>query len=153
MTEKMMDRTCTDFAAVLAAKESVPGGGGAAAYVGALGVALCSMVGTFTTGKKRYAAVEGAYAGIRDDDQHEPHRRVANGVGQQPFPRHVGKFSRTARRRHHDPCRDQKREPQQTDRHRLLRTEGRQEQRRDRQYGQVRRRSVVGEKLLHFLSR
>ena len=58
MTEKMMDRTCTDFAAVLAAKESVPGGGGAAAYVGALGVALCSMVGNFTTGKKKYAEYE-----------------------------------------------------------------------------------------------
>lgn len=58
MSEKMMDRTCTDFAAVLAAKESVPGGGGAAAYVGALGVALCSMVGNFTTGKKKYAEYE-----------------------------------------------------------------------------------------------
>ena len=58
MTEKMMDRSCTDFAAVLAAKESVPGGGGAAAYVGALGVALCSMVGNFTTGKKKYAEYE-----------------------------------------------------------------------------------------------
>ena len=58
MTEKMMDRTCTDFAAVLAAKESVPGGGGAAAYAGALGVALCSMVGNFTTGKKKYAEYE-----------------------------------------------------------------------------------------------
>jgi formiminotetrahydrofolate cyclodeaminase len=43
---------------VLAAKESVPGGGGAAALVGALGVALGSMVGNFTTGKKRYADVE-----------------------------------------------------------------------------------------------
>ena len=58
MSEKMMDRSCTDFAAVLAAKESVPGGGGAAAYVGALGVALCSMVGNFTTGKEKYAEYE-----------------------------------------------------------------------------------------------
>ena len=55
---KMMESTCTDFAAALAAKESVPGGGGAAAYVGALGAALCSMVGNFTTGKKKYADVE-----------------------------------------------------------------------------------------------
>ena len=54
----MMNATCREFATRLAAKESVPGGGGAAAYVGALGVALCSMVGNFTTGKKAYADVE-----------------------------------------------------------------------------------------------
>ena len=58
MTERLTNKSCADFAAVLAAKESVPGGGGAAALVGALGVALCSMVGNFTTGKKRYADVE-----------------------------------------------------------------------------------------------
>lgn len=58
MADKMMDKSCTEFAAVLAAKESVPGGGGAAAYVGALAVALCSMVGNFTTGKKKYAEYE-----------------------------------------------------------------------------------------------
>lgn len=58
MADKLTNRTCVDFAAVLAAKESVPGGGGAAALVGALGAALCSMVGNFTTGKKTYAAVE-----------------------------------------------------------------------------------------------
>ena len=58
MSEKLTDRSCESFAEVLAAKESVPGGGGAAALAGALGVALCSMVGNFTTGKKTYAAVE-----------------------------------------------------------------------------------------------
>ena len=58
MTDKMMDLSCTEFAAELAAKVSVPGGGGAAAYVGALSVALCSMVGNFTTGKKKYAEYE-----------------------------------------------------------------------------------------------
>ena len=56
--DKMMEKSCQEFATLLAAKESVPGGGGAAAYVGALGVALCSMVGNFTTGKKAYADVE-----------------------------------------------------------------------------------------------
>lgn len=50
--------SCAGFAEKLAAKESVPGGGGAAALAGALGVALCSMVGNFTTGKKRYAEYE-----------------------------------------------------------------------------------------------
>lgn len=58
MPDKMMDKSCAEFATLLAAKESVPGGGGAAAYAGALGVALCSMVGNFTTGKKAYADVE-----------------------------------------------------------------------------------------------
>ena len=50
--------SCADFAAALAAKESVPGGGGAAAMAGALSAALCSMVGHFTAGKKKYAAYE-----------------------------------------------------------------------------------------------
>ena len=58
MTGKMMGKSCTEFADELAAKVSVPGGGGAAAYVGALAVALCSMVGNFTTGKKKYAEYE-----------------------------------------------------------------------------------------------
>ncbi len=58
MTDKMMEKSCTEFAAELAGKVSVPGGGGAAAYVGALAVALCSMVGNFTTGKKKYAEYE-----------------------------------------------------------------------------------------------
>ena len=58
MAEPLTNLSCFDFAAILAAKESVPGGGGAAALVGALGTALCSMVGNFTTGKKTYAAVE-----------------------------------------------------------------------------------------------
>lgn len=50
--------SCTAFSEILAAKTSVPGGGGAAAMTGALGIALCSMVGNFTAGKKKYAAVE-----------------------------------------------------------------------------------------------
>jgi formiminotetrahydrofolate cyclodeaminase len=58
MSEQMMNESCRDFAAALAAKKSVPGGGAAAAYVGALGVALCSMTGNFTLGKASYAHVE-----------------------------------------------------------------------------------------------
>lgn len=56
--EKLTEKSCIDFAQALASKASVPGGGGAAALVGALGAALCSMVGNFTVGKKKYAAVE-----------------------------------------------------------------------------------------------
>lgn len=58
MQDRLTDLSCVDFATVLAAKTSVPGGGGAAALAGALGVALCSMVGNFTVGKKKYAAYE-----------------------------------------------------------------------------------------------
>ncbi len=58
MEEILANRSFEDFVAVLAAKEPVPGGGGAAALAGALGVALCSMVGNYTSGKKTYAAVE-----------------------------------------------------------------------------------------------
>lgn len=56
--DKLIEQSCQDFSAALASKESVPGGGGAAALVGALGVALCSMAGNFTVGKKKYAEVE-----------------------------------------------------------------------------------------------
>lgn len=50
--------TCCAFAERLAAREPVPGGGAASAYVGALAAALASMVGNFTVGKPRYADVE-----------------------------------------------------------------------------------------------
>lgn len=58
MAVKMMDGSCAGFAEALAAKTSVPGGGGAAAYAGALAAALCSMAGNFTVGKSRYAEHE-----------------------------------------------------------------------------------------------
>ena len=51
-------RSCRDFVTVLASSAPVPGGGGAAALVGAVGTALGNMVGSLTVGKKRYAAVE-----------------------------------------------------------------------------------------------
>lgn len=42
----------------LASKASTPGGGSAAAIMGAMGAALASMVANFTVGKKNYEAVE-----------------------------------------------------------------------------------------------
>jgi len=54
----MIEKTCTDFIEVLASKEPVPGGGGASALVGAIGMALGSMVGNLTLGKKKYADVQ-----------------------------------------------------------------------------------------------
>lgn len=56
--ESLMNESCREFAADLASKRSTPGGGGAAAFAGALGTALGEMVGNFTTGKKKYAAYE-----------------------------------------------------------------------------------------------
>ena len=51
-------QSCEAFVEVLASKEPVPGGGGASALAGAIGTALCSMVGNLTVGRKKYAAVE-----------------------------------------------------------------------------------------------
>ena len=52
-------RSCREFTALLGSDAPAPGGGGAAALAGALGAALCTMVASLTTGKKKYAAVEG----------------------------------------------------------------------------------------------
>jgi formiminotetrahydrofolate cyclodeaminase len=53
-----VDGSCRDFVKILASKAPVPGGGGASALVGALGVGLGNMVGSLTVGKKKYADVE-----------------------------------------------------------------------------------------------
>lgn len=50
--------SCRDFVEVLAGKAPVPGGGGASALAGAVGMALGHMVGSLTVGKKKYAEVE-----------------------------------------------------------------------------------------------
>ena len=55
---EMIKQSCEQFLAELAGKAPTPGGGGTAALVGAAGVALGSMVGSLTVGKKKYAAVE-----------------------------------------------------------------------------------------------
>ena len=54
----MTTKSCREFVTVLASNEPAPGGGGAAALVGALGTALGNMVGSLTVGKKKYADVE-----------------------------------------------------------------------------------------------
>ena len=58
--EKIAEKSCIDFIEVLASKAAVPGGGGAAALAGAIGMALGSMVCNLTTGKKKYAQYEEA---------------------------------------------------------------------------------------------
>jgi len=50
---KLTQLSCNEFAMELAAKKPVPGGGGAAALVGAVGVALNTMVVNYSIGKKK----------------------------------------------------------------------------------------------------
>lgn len=49
---KLIEETCLNFTNRLAAREPIPGGGGAAALIGALAAALCSMAGNYSTDKK-----------------------------------------------------------------------------------------------------
>lgn len=60
----MLDKSCTEFLDRLSSKEPVPGGGGACAYVGAMGISLGSMVGNLTLGKKKYQDVEEDIQGL-----------------------------------------------------------------------------------------
>lgn len=55
---ELMNLSCEAFLEDLAGSAPAPGGGGAAALVGAAGAALGNMVGSLTVGKKKYAAVE-----------------------------------------------------------------------------------------------
>lgn len=50
--------SCEEFVEILSTKNPVPGGGGASALVGAVGIALGNMVGSLTVGKKKYQNVE-----------------------------------------------------------------------------------------------
>ena len=63
---KSIDLTCSEFVDALASKAPAPGGGGAAALVGSIGMALGSMVGALTIGKPRYAEVEHDVIAIAD---------------------------------------------------------------------------------------
>ncbi len=51
---KLTQLSSKEFAFELASKKPVPGGGGAAALVGALGAALNTMVANFSVGKKKF---------------------------------------------------------------------------------------------------
>lgn len=49
-----MEDTLVNFIKELSSKSPIPGGGGASALIGAVGVSLCSMVANLTSGKKKY---------------------------------------------------------------------------------------------------
>lgn len=63
MTE-FLQLSLGEFADQTASAAPVPGGGGAAAYSGALGMALVDMVANLTIGKKKYADVEDEVRGL-----------------------------------------------------------------------------------------
>ena len=54
----LINGSVTAFTEQLASPAPVPGGGGASALVGAVGIALGDMVGELTVGKKKFADVE-----------------------------------------------------------------------------------------------
>ncbi len=55
---KFKDTAVESFLEALASREATPGGGSAAAIIGAMGASLVSMVCNLTIGKKKYAQVE-----------------------------------------------------------------------------------------------
>ena len=60
------DQSLREFVTVLGSNAPVPGGGGASALVGAVGVALGNMVAALTIGKKRYADVEAEMIALQE---------------------------------------------------------------------------------------
>lgn len=58
MPEKLTQKSCLDFAGLLASRAAVPGGGGAAALTGALAAALGEMSTRLTLGKKKFLPFE-----------------------------------------------------------------------------------------------
>jgi len=55
---ELLESSISGFTELIASPAPAPGGGGASALVGAIGVALGDMVGELTVGKKSYADVE-----------------------------------------------------------------------------------------------
>ena len=63
----MTQASCREFLDRLASSDPTPGGGGAAAMLGAAGAALGQMVCSLTIGKKKYASVEAEICEIREE--------------------------------------------------------------------------------------
>jgi formiminotetrahydrofolate cyclodeaminase len=64
VTESYMEGSIQAFLDKLAGESPEPGGGSAAALVGALGAALVSMVANLTRGKEKYASVQAEVADL-----------------------------------------------------------------------------------------
>lgn len=61
-----MEKNIDKLLEALASSAPTPGGGGAAALCGALGIALGNMVGSLTLGKKKYADVQEDIAALNE---------------------------------------------------------------------------------------
>ena len=66
---ELIEGSVASFTEKLASPAPVPGGGGASALVGAVGIALGDMVGELTVGKKKYADVEADIRTLMDRAQ------------------------------------------------------------------------------------
>ena len=66
----MVDLTIKEFLGKLCTAEPVPGGGGASALAGGICAALCSMVASLTTGKKKYAQYQQDIERILAETEH-----------------------------------------------------------------------------------
>ena len=73
----LINGSVTAFTEQLASPAPVPGGGGASALVGAVGIALGDMVGELTVGKKKYANVEADIRALMDRAQDLRRRLLA----------------------------------------------------------------------------
>lgn len=67
---KIIEKNCIEFIDELSSKSPVPGGGGASALVGAIGIALGNMVANLTIGKKKYKEYEEEIKELLDEAKH-----------------------------------------------------------------------------------
>ncbi len=65
----MLDNSLNNFVSELSSSSATPGGGSAAALIGALGAALVSMVANLTKGKKKYETVESEVLKVLEDSE------------------------------------------------------------------------------------
>jgi len=66
---KWIDRSVNDFVTELGSKSAVPGGGGAAALLGSIGVALAGMVANFSSTKKKTEDQKARIAELLEESQ------------------------------------------------------------------------------------
>lgn len=66
---KSIELSCEEFVEALSSKAPAPGGGGAAAFVGAVGAGLGHMVGALTVDKPKYAPVRDELVSLMDQAQ------------------------------------------------------------------------------------
>jgi methenyltetrahydrofolate cyclohydrolase len=69
MQRMITEDSVEEFLDALASGDPTPGGGGAAAIMGAMGAALVSMVCNVTIGKKGYEAVEAEMKAVRGESE------------------------------------------------------------------------------------